>query len=185
MLHGLASAASTLALAGCAGLASTAPRFDASGLSVDPVLLVATTRKPVNGARGAPWYGTERASALHIARAKLKPPADARFSFAAVGLDDWRIAAIEPVANVGDLVDQPAGGHDVLIYVHGFNQTFEAAALDAIRLSDGIKFGGATMVFAWPSRAKLFDYGYDRESAMWSRDPAAGVGETRKRELVA
>jgi esterase/lipase superfamily enzyme len=26
------------------------------------------------------------------------------------------------------------------------------------------------MVFSWPSRAKLFDYGYDRESAMWSRD---------------
>ena len=158
------------ALAGCAGLASTAPRFDASGLSVDPVLLVATTRKPANGARAAPWYGTERATALHIGRAKLKPPAEARFSFAAVGLDDWRIAAIEPVANVGDLVDRPAGGHDVLIYVHGFNQTFAAAALDAIRLSDGIKFGGATMVFSWPSRAKLFDYGYDRESAMWSRD---------------
>ena len=26
------------------------------------------------------------------------------------------------------------------------------------------------MVFSWPSKAKLFDYGYDRESAMWSRD---------------
>jgi esterase/lipase superfamily enzyme len=26
------------------------------------------------------------------------------------------------------------------------------------------------MVFAWPSKARLFDYGYDRESAMWSRD---------------
>jgi esterase/lipase superfamily enzyme len=26
------------------------------------------------------------------------------------------------------------------------------------------------MVFSWPSRARLFDYNYDRESAMWSRD---------------
>jgi len=26
------------------------------------------------------------------------------------------------------------------------------------------------MVFSWPSKAKLLDYGYDRESAMWSRD---------------
>ena len=26
------------------------------------------------------------------------------------------------------------------------------------------------MVFSWPSRASLLDYGYDRESAMWSRD---------------
>jgi len=59
---------------------------------------------------------------------------------------------------------------DVLLYVHGFNQTFEMAALDAARLSDGIRFRGETMVFSWPSKAKLFDYGYDRESAMWSRD---------------
>ena len=26
------------------------------------------------------------------------------------------------------------------------------------------------MVFSWPSKGSLFDYGYDRESAMWSRD---------------
>jgi esterase/lipase superfamily enzyme len=25
-------------------------------------------------------------------------------------------------------------------------------------------------MFSWPSKAKLLDYGYDRESAMWSRD---------------
>ena len=170
VLRGLASAASTFALAGCAGLASTAPRFDASGLSGDPVLLVATTRKPVNGAHAAPWYGTERASGLNIARARLAPPAASRFSLAAVGFDDWGIAAIEPAARVEDLVPPANGSRDVLIYVHGFNQSFETAALDAVRLSDGIRFRGETMVFSWPSRAKLFDYGYDRESAMWSRD---------------
>jgi esterase/lipase superfamily enzyme len=58
----------------------------------------------------------------------------------------------------------------VLLYVHGFNQTFQTAALDAARLSEGIHFHGETMVFSWPSKAKLFDYGYDRESALWSRD---------------
>ena len=54
--------------------------------------------------------------------------------------------------------------------MHGFKQTFETAALDAAHLSDGIKFRGRTMVFSWPSKAGLFDYAYDRESAMWSRD---------------
>src|SRR5262249_2955762 len=42
--------------------------------------------------------------------------------------------------------------------------------LDAARLSDGIKFRGATMLFSWPSKAGFFDYAYDRESAVWSRD---------------
>jgi esterase/lipase superfamily enzyme len=59
---------------------------------------------------------------------------------------------------------------DVLIYVHGFNQTFEQAALDAARLSDSVKFRGETILFTWPSKAALLDYIYDRESAMWSRD---------------
>src|SRR6266481_8870146 len=82
----------------------------------------------------------------------------------------WRYASRRDVPNIGDLLGPAAGMRDVLLYVHGFNQTFEMAALDAARLSDGIRFRGETMVFSWPSKAKLFDYGYDRESAMWSRD---------------
>ncbi len=177
VLCGLSSTGCVIALGGCANLAATGPRFDASGLSVEPVLLVATTRKPVNGARVRPWFGPERGSAMSVARAKLAPPAEGRFSLASVGLDDWHLAAIEPVPQVGDLIAPAPGGRDVLIYVHGFNQTFEAAALDAVHLSDGIRFRGETMVFSWPSKAKLFDYAYDRESAMWSRDALQQVLE--------
>jgi esterase/lipase superfamily enzyme len=168
-MRGLGAAASAVALGGCAGMAANAPRFDASELSVRPTLLVATTRKPANGARARPWYGPERGT-LSVARVRLVPPDDGRFSLASVGLVDWSIGSIEPAPQVGDLLNQATSGRDVLIYVHGFNQTFETAALDAARLSDAIKFSGETMVFAWPSRAKLLDYGYDRESAMWSRD---------------
>jgi esterase/lipase superfamily enzyme len=152
-------------------MASEAPRFDASDLVTSPTLLVATTRRPANGARAKPWFGPERASKMTVARAKLTPPTDdGRFSLASVGLVDWQFETIEPVAQIGDLIVPTAGGHDVLIYIHGYNMTFETAALDAARLSDGIKFVGETMVFSWPSRASLLDYGYDRESAMWSRD---------------
>jgi esterase/lipase superfamily enzyme len=161
--------ASVLALGGCAGLASGGPRFDASALVLNPSLLLATTRKPVNGGRTKPWYGPERAPSMIVARVKLTPPDDGRFSLASVGLADWNIK-IEPVGQVGDLIPSTDGGHDVLLYVHGYNTTFETAVLDAARLSDGIKFVGDTMAFSWPSRASLLDYGYDRESAMWSRD---------------
>ena len=170
-LRGLASSAGALALGGCTGLAATGARFDASALSANPTLLVATTRKPVNGGRAKPWFGPERASAMSIARAKLTPPDDGRFSLASVGLADWSLGTMEPMpGQVSDLLAQASGGRDVLIYVHGFKQTFEGAALDAARLSDGIRFHGETMVFSWPSKAGLFDYSYDRESAMWSRD---------------
>ena len=171
LLGGLSSFASVLALGGCAGLGATGARFDASSFSVDPTLLVTTTRKPVNGGRAKPWFGPERASTMTVARAKLVPPDDGRLSLAAVGLADWRLDTVEPVpGDVSAFLGQAGGGSDVLVYVHGFKQTFETAALDAAHLSDGIKFRGQTMVFSWPSKAGLFDYAYDRESAMWSRD---------------
>jgi esterase/lipase superfamily enzyme len=171
LLGALGSFGSVLALGGCAGLDAAGARYDASSLSVDPTLLVATTRKPVNGGRSKPWFGPERASTMTVARAKLVPPADGRLSLAAVGLADWRVDRVEPVpGGVSDLLAQAGGGPDILIYVHGFNQTFETAALDAAHLSDAISFRGRTMVFSWPSKAGFFDYAYDRDSAMFSRD---------------
>jgi esterase/lipase superfamily enzyme len=164
-LRGLTSAASALALAGCASLAATGPRLDASALSAQPTVLVATTRKPSNGAHAKPWFGTERARAMTVARARMTPPDDGRFTLSS----DWSIAGVDTAPQLADLLGQ-ANGRDVLMYVHGYNQTFENAALDAARLSDSIKFAGETMMFSWPSRARLLDYDYDRESAMWSRD---------------
>jgi esterase/lipase superfamily enzyme len=171
LLRAMASTAAACALGGCAGLAANAPSFDASSVSATPRLLVATTRKPVNGARAKPWFGPERGSGTAVALAKLTAPDTSRFSLAAVGLSDWRLDEVELApGRVADLLAAAGPGHDLLIYVHGYKQTFETAALDAARLSDGISFRGDTMVFSWPSRAGLFDYAYDRESAMWSRD---------------
>ena len=107
---------------------------------------------------------------MTVARAKLVAPDESRLSLASVGLGGWRLDRIESVpADAGDLATQVGGG-DVLIYVHGFKQTFETAVLDGAYLSDAVRFRGRTMVFSWPSKAGLFDYAYDRDSAMWSRD---------------
>jgi esterase/lipase superfamily enzyme len=178
MLRALASSSAAISLAGCASFAATGTRFDASALSDRPTVLVATTRKAVNGAREKPWYGPDRSSTLNVARATLTPPDTGRFSLAAVGLSDWSIDRVEPVpGQIGNLLAQATNGRDILIYVHGFRQNFETSALDAARLSDGIRFRGETMVFSWPSKSGFFDYAYDRESAMWSRDAFEGVLE--------
>ena len=110
LLGGLGSLASALALGGCAGLAASGARFDASSLSAEPTLLVTTTRKRVNGGRAKPWFGPERASAMTVARAKLVPPDDtSRFSLAAAGLANWRLGGVEPVSGeVSELLAQAA-----------------------------------------------------------------------------
>ena len=58
----------------------------------------------------------------------------------------------------------------MLVYVHGYNETFDSAATSYARLVDGIKFSGVPVLFSWPSRAALLDYVTDKDSAMWSRD---------------
>src|SRR4029078_3828615 len=124
MLRALASGASAFALEGCASLAGTATRFDPAELATNPTLLSPTTRKPVNGARAKPWFGSERATRMSIARAKLAVPEKGRFSLASIGMGDWRIDSIERAPKVADLFGPAAGMRDVLLYVHGFNQTF-------------------------------------------------------------
>jgi len=135
-------------------------------------LFVATTRKPTNGARARPWFGSGRGH-LIMARAVVYPPSTGGdLSVEAIGGGNWHVASLELIApgqTAATLADVTSG-RDAVIYVHGFNQTFESAAIEAARLSDGIKFRGETVLFSWPSRAGLFDYSYDRESAMWSRD---------------
>src|ERR1700753_907870 len=65
-LGGFIPAASLLALGGCASVEAAGTHLDASALAVDPTLIVATTRKPVNGGHAKPWFGTERASTMSI-----------------------------------------------------------------------------------------------------------------------
>ncbi len=172
-LRFLSAAGLVALLAACStGNSSLLPQNNAvSAITGDPVLTVVTTRNPVRGAQSSPWFGSERGSASQ-ARVTLASPAAS--AFAQVGLGDWRIATVDAIP-VGEGLSRGGGRRDVLIYVHGFNQTFETAAQDAARLSDGVQFRGETMLFSWPSKASLTDYNYDRESAMWSRDAFEGM----------
>jgi esterase/lipase superfamily enzyme len=156
-------------LAGCAGLTGTAVlRSVPNGLSpieAEPSVSVVTTRMPIKDATTEPWFGSDRATQISVAQVRLASPAQAgRFSLAATGLVDWSISQVNIVPNLA------LGDGDVLLYIHGFNQSFETATLDAARLADGLRFGGQTVLFSWPSHNKLFDYIADRESATWSRD---------------
>jgi esterase/lipase superfamily enzyme len=130
-------------------------------------VVAVTTRNAVNGARSKPWFGSQRANQTSNVRIEMSPPADGALS--AVGLSDWSIKKIKAIP-ISQSFSAGVGRRDVLIYVHGFNQSFETAALDAARLSDGLKFSGETMLFSWPSKNSMLNYIYDRESALWSRD---------------
>src|SRR3954453_8093142 len=58
VLRGAGALGLTLPFGGCAAFSSAITRPDAPHITADPTLLVATTRKPANGARAKPWFGT-------------------------------------------------------------------------------------------------------------------------------
>lgn len=173
-LGGIALAAP--ALGGCVtdGLVSETVPERQSALGVSPVLLVATTRRPAGDPKRAPYFTDERGRGLSFAELRLSGPDTSligKVSAAVTG--DWGIAAaprVETGPNAATAFAEATLGRDVLLYVHGYRETFESAAISAARLSDGIRFRGASGLFTWPSAGSTFDYGYDRESALWSRD---------------
>ena len=54
-----------------------------------------------------------------------------------------------------------------LVFVHGFNTSFEHALYRTAQIAYDIKFDGAPFLYSWPSKGALSsqDYSYDRESS--------------------
>lgn len=138
-----------------------------------PTLLVATTRQVTERPGKGPWFGSKRGRGLSFAEARLSvPDRSLTGRVASVVTGDWNVTGIDKIEQdkAAQAFAQAALGQDVLIYVHGYRESFETASVSAAQLAEGIGFRGVTGLFTWPSGAATFDYGYDRESAMWSRD---------------
>jgi esterase/lipase superfamily enzyme len=54
-----------------------------------------------------------------------------------------------------------------IIFVHGFNTTFDTAVYRTAQITYDLKFDGVSALYSWPSKGLvgLADYGYDRDSA--------------------
>ena len=62
---------------------------------------------------------------------------------------------------------------ELLVFVHGFNVSFEDALLRAAQLKYDLNFHGEIVLFTWPSRGSLFAYSADLDTAQYSGTPLA------------
>ena len=58
----------------------------------------------------------------------------------------------------------------VLVFVHGFNNKFEDAVFRFAQIVHDSGAQAVPVLFTWPSKGSIFAYGYDHESASYSRD---------------
>lgn len=68
------------------------------------------------------------------------------------------------------LRELPRAEREVVVYIHGFNNTFANGVLRIAQLSHDLALPGVAVHFSWPSAANPLGYGYDRDSVLHSRD---------------
>ncbi|MFC6045210.1 alpha/beta hydrolase [Nocardioides hankookensis] len=75
-------------------------------------------------------------------------------------------------ASINDaLQDDLTDEHSALIYIHGYNTSFEAAAVRAAQLGFDLNVDGITGFFSWPSAAKARMYPRDADNVAASEPP--------------
>lgn len=57
----------------------------------------------------------------------------------------------------------------VLVYIHGYNTTFNEATDRALRMRELSGFGGPVIAFSWPSQGAVSRYTWDEENALWTQ----------------
>ena len=61
-----------------------------------------------------------------------------------------------------------------IVFVHGYNTSFDHAVYRSAQISYDLKFDGAAFLYSWPSGGAVASYTYDRESARSGRRPICG-----------
>lgn len=62
-----------------------------------------------------------------------------------------------------------------LVFTHGYNTQFDEAVVRLAQIVDDTGYAGLPVLFSWPSRGEVRDYGYDKDSANFSRDAMADL----------
>lgn len=142
-------------------------------------MLVATSRLPSDDP--ATLFSGERSAHPSITDVAVSIPSD---KVRASGTVQWpkklppnpqtdfavvRVKPMETIQDGREWVRKHSNGGHAMVFIHGFNNTYEDSVF---RFAQIVHDSGAEVtpvLFTWPSRAKVFDYNYDKESTNYSR----------------
>ncbi len=143
-------------------------------------LLIATTRAPVNADWAGARFGTTDANTLSWGLAQVSVPS---YRVRAEGTIPRSSAVDNPDATRAMFINSllPADSsrflqrvrddlartrsRDILVFVHGYNSSFEDAAVRMAQLVADMGFDGTAVLFSWPSQGALSGYVRDQQTA--------------------
>jgi esterase/lipase superfamily enzyme len=155
-------------------------RFNKDGYTTVRVFY-GTNRTPAGNATLAPYYGTAdgelQYGSLNVTipqihqLAELESPAPwLDFSFGVESAANKKkyvvLEKVMPLSKLEftqalDKQIKDAPSKDVMIFVHGFNNTFEDAARRTAQLAYDMDFDGTPIMYSWPSQGSLSAYAAD------------------------
>ena len=101
-------------------------------------------------------------------------PRYGRFSAPTTGLNakgkktDIEPVAFEPKADWWSEIQKQAGSKGrVMLYVHGYKETFRTTSTDAIHIGRLTSFEGPIVQYSWPSHGSVLSYGVDEANMYW------------------
>ena len=65
---------------------------------------------------------------------------------------------------------QRSDAKEAMVFVHGYNVGFDDAVYRTAQLSYDLGFGGAPILYSWPSNGSVLDYSGDVNNSEWSMD---------------
>ncbi len=141
---------------------------------------VATSR----GRNDAGWYGEARERELDYLSVDVSVPPQRQVGqikigmrsvnpekhFTVVGKQDYGSATAFTGALRKTLAKQPKGDRDVLVYVHGYNNSFSDGVFRTVQMKHDFDLPGVVVHYSWPSAANPLAYTHDRDSVLYARD---------------
>lgn len=143
-------------------------------------IFVATTRQASSDAK---VFSNSRSPKLNFARVNVtvpkyhkvgqiernKPgkPADPTRYFTATEVVSYDA---QPQFSNALSADIAARGGRVMVFIHGYNTSFDSAVYRATQIAQDSGYPGTPVLFSWASGGSTKDYVYDRESASVARD---------------
>jgi len=149
-------------------------------------LLLATTRRSVTSDRPGERYGPDDGDSLQFAAVsvnvpsyrvrgtgELPRPGTLRANALTYRPDpqrDFFVTSAIPVDSARFVQRLAADlalsrSRDLLVFVHGYNVSFEDAAVRAAQVVADLNFDGSVLLFSWPSAASVTAYVRDQQSA--------------------
>lgn len=179
LLFSMLAGGAMILLGGCASIGLSGMGEPAAEPRSVPMFVVSTRK----GERGASSEAAvESGARLSLQTISVPPGHEAgRIERPSFGSEDpqkhFVVASrrgLDETAFLAELASHLSGrvgsNRDILLYVHGFNTSYDEARFRLAQIVADGRFGGVAVLYTWPAAGSLLDYGAAKENATSARD---------------